>query len=208
MRKRMSWIFVALFALAGCRGGTSEDPPVIPIAKIVEHHVVPVTNMTYQPKAKAQAGSEFWPDGMAQRLPPEHTIARNGLKLDSAFFRGVDADGNPVTQYPVEVTTALVQRGQERYDIFCAVCHDRAGEGRGIVPTRGWIPPPTFHQERIRKMVPGELYQIVSNGVRTMPGYAKQIPESDRWAIVAYVQALQRAHFAKAEDVPAQQRKQ
>lgn len=205
--RRMSWSFVALLVLAGCRGGTSEDPPVIPLAKIVEHHVVPVTNMTYQPKSKPQAGSEFWPDGMAQRQPPEHTIARNGLKLDDAFFRGMDAEGKPVEQYPVEVTTALVERGQERFDIYCAVCHDKMGEGRGIVPTRGWVPPPTFHQERIRQMVPGELFQIVSNGVRTMPGYAKQIPESDRWAIVAYMQALQRSRFAQAAD-PMQQREQ
>jgi len=205
--RRMSSLLLAVLLLAGCRGGTSEDPPVIPISKIVEHHVVPVTNMTYQPKSKAQAGSTFWPDGMAQRLPPEGTVARNGLKLDSAFFRGVDAEGKPVTQYPVEVTTALVERGRERFDIFCAVCHDRMGEGRGIVPTRGWVPPPSFHQERIRQMVPGELFQIVSNGVRTMPGYAKQIPESDRWAIVAYVQALQRSRFAHAQDT-VQQREQ
>src|SRR5690554_3421756 len=105
---RISWIAIALIALSGCRGGTSENPPVIPIAKIVEHHVVPVTNMTYQPKAKAQAGSDFWPDGRSSRMPPEHTIARNSLKLDSAFFRGVDAEGKPVEQYPVEVTTGLV----------------------------------------------------------------------------------------------------
>ncbi len=205
MSMRISWIAIALFALAGCRGGTKEDPPVIPIAKIVEHHVVPVTNMTFQPKDKAQAGSDFWPDGSASRLPPEHTIARNSLKLDSAFFRGVDAQGRPVEQYPVEVTTALVERGKERYDIFCAVCHDKMGEGRGLVPTYGWIPPPTFHQERIRQMVPGELFEIVSNGVRTMPGYGKSLSESDRWAIVAYVQALQRSRFAQAEDA-AQQR--
>lgn len=198
----------AAAALTGCRGGTSSEPPVLAPPKAIETYVVPVTNMTFQPKHKSQSSSEFWPDGRSARTPPEHTVARDSLKLDPAFYRGVDVDGKPVDQYPVELTAALVDRGQERYDIYCAACHDKAGAGRGLVPTRGWVPPPTFHQERIRQMVPGELYQIVSNGVRTMPGYSKQIPESDRWAIVAYVQALQRSHFAKAEDVPASQRNQ
>lgn len=199
---------LAVFALAGCRGGTSDKPPVLAPSKIIETEVMPVTNMTYQPKHKSQSASNFWPDGRAARMPPEGTLARGSLKADPAFFRGLDEDGKPLQQYPVEVTTSLVQRGQQRYDVFCAVCHDQLGEGRGLVPTRGWVPPPTFHQERIRQMVPGELFHIVSNGVRTMPGYAKQIPESDRWAIVAYIQALQRSHYAKAEDIPADQRNQ
>lgn len=197
----------ALLALAGCRGGTSTEPPVLPPPKIVDHELVPVTNMNIQPKYKAQSASDFWPDGSASRLPPEGTVARGSLKADDAFYRGLDGEGKPLTTYPVEVNEALVMRGKERYDIYCALCHDQTGSGRGIAPSRGWMTPPTFHQERIREMVPGELFHIVSNGVRTMPGYASQVPEADRWAIVAYLQALQRSHFARLDEVPADQRK-
>lgn len=196
----------ALLALVGCRGGTSTEPPVLPPPKIVDHDVVPVTNMNIQPKYKAQSGSNFWPDGSGSRVPPAGTVARDALKADSAFYRGVDEAGQPVQQYPVELSAELLDRGQERYDIYCAPCHDQAGSGRGLVTTRGWMAPPTFHQERIREMVPGELFHIVSHGVRTMPAYAKQIAESDRWAIVAYLQALQRSHFARLDEVPADQR--
>lgn len=196
----------ALLALAGCRGGTSSEPPVLPPPKIIDHDVVPVTNMNIQPKYKAQSASDFWPDGSGSRLPPAGTVARDALKADSAFYRGVDEAGQPLEQYPVELTAELLDRGQERFDIYCTPCHDQAGSGRGLVTTRGWMTPPTFHQERIREMVPGELFHIVSNGARTMPGYAKQIAESDRWAIVAYLQALQRSHFARLDEVPADQR--
>lgn len=193
-------------ALAGCRGGTSEEAPILSPPKVVEYFLLPVTNMNDQPKGKSQSESSFWADGRTMRVPPANTIARDSLKADPARYRGLTADGKPVEQYPIELTAQLVQRGQERFDIFCAPCHDAAGTGKGLVPTRGWVPPPSIHEERIRQMVPGELFHIISDGVRTMPSYASQIAEDDRWAIVSYIQALQRAHHASLSDVPPESR--
>ena len=93
-------------------------------------------------------------------------------------------------------------RGQRRYDIYCTPCHDRTGTGNGIVVERGLVPPPSFHDARIRAMPPGEIYKVISKGVRNMPSYAAQIPVRDRWAITAYVRALQVARGARLSDVP------
>jgi len=204
--RRLMLLTIAVVALAGCRGGTSEEPPVLPPPKWLDHYILPVTNMSLQPKYKPQGQNDFWPNGADMRLPPEGTVARGSLKADPAFYRGVDADGRPVREYPVQLTAALLDRGQERFDIYCAACHDRTGRGQGLVPRRGWIPPPSFYDDRILAFTPGELFQVISRGVRTMPSYAKQIPEADRWAIVAYVQALQTAATASLRDVPPDQR--
>ncbi len=206
IRRLLLLSLLSALALSGCRGGTSEDPPILPPPKWVDFFLVPVTNMNNQPKDKSQSESAFWPDGRTMRTPPTHTVARDSLKADPAFYRGVDADGQPVTQYPVEVSEALVHRGKERYTIYCAPCHDAVGTGKGLVPTRGWIPPPSIHEPRIQEFVPGQFFQLISDGVRTMPSYAKQISEGDRWAIVSYIQALQRTHHAKLEDVPPESR--
>lgn len=203
--RRLPLILAAGLALAGCRGGTSEEPPVLPPPKVVDY-LLQVTNMNEQPKYLPGGKNEFFPDGMDNRPVPANTVARGALKADSAFYRGVDEAGKPVAQYPVELNEQLLARGQERWNIFCAPCHDRAGTGQGLVPRRGWIPPPSLHDDRIRAFVPGEFFQVITNGVRTMPSYAKQIPEADRWAIVAWMQALQRAGNASLEDVPADQR--
>ncbi|AKU92811.1 c-type cytochrome [Vulgatibacter incomptus] len=206
IRRMLLLSFFAALALAGCRGGTSTEPPLLVPSKWVDHFFLPVTNMNNQPKAKAQSQSHFWPDGRTARLPPEHTVARDALKADDAFYRGVDSAGKPVAQYPVELSEGLLARGQQRYNIYCAPCHDAVGTGKGIVPTKGWIPPPSFHDERILEFVPGQLFDVISHGVRTMPSYAKQISEGDRWAIVSYIQALQRSHHASLEDVPPELR--
>ncbi len=204
--RRLSMLILAAAALAGCRGGTSEDPPVLPPPKVVDHYIVPVTNMSNQPKYNAQRENDFWPNGANSRLPPEQTIARGALKADPAFYRGVTADGAPVAEYPVELTPALLARGEERYNIYCAPCHDRMGTGQGLVPKRGWVPPPSIHDPRLLEFKPGQFFQVISQGVRTMPAYAKQIPEADRWAIVAWIQALQTSATASLDDVPPEQR--
>ncbi len=204
--RRHSMLILAVLALAGCRGGTSEEPPVLPPPKALDHYILPVTNMNDQPKYTAQGKNDFWPDASDNRLPPENTVARGALKADPAFYRGIGADGQPVTEYPMELTPALLARGQERYDIYCSACHDRTGSGQGLVPKRGWIAPPSFYDQRLLGFGPGQFFQVISQGVRTMPAYAKQIPEADRWAIVAYIQALQTAATASLDDVPAEQR--
>ena len=203
--RRSLLALAAMLALAGCRGGTQDAPPIMVPSKVIDV-LMGVTNMDDQPKYKSQEDSSFFPDGRTSRMPPEHTVARGALRADPAFYRGVGADGAPLAGFPVEVNANLVERGRERYDIYCAPCHDQVGAGQGIVPKRGWIPPPSFHQDYLRAYTPGQFFQVITNGIRSMPSYAKQIPEQDRWAIVAYVQALQRSHYAKAAEVPAAQR--
>lgn len=202
----LSLLVLAMVALTGCRGGTSEEPPVLPPPKFMDHYLLPVTNMNLQPRYNPQGQNDFWPDEANGRQPPANTVARGALKADSAFYRGVGADGEPVAEYPLQLTEALLDRGQKRYDIYCSACHDRTGAGKGLVPTRGWIPPPSLYDPRILQFTPGQFFQVISQGVRTMPSYAKQIPEADRWAIVAYIQALQTAATASLDDVPAEQR--
>lgn len=204
--RRLILLTTAVVALAGCRGGTSEEPPVLPPPKVLDHYILPVTNVAFQPRYQAQGENDFFPDRMDMRLPPEGTVARGALKDDDAFYRGLGPDGKPVTDYPREVTAELLERGQVRYDIFCAPCHDRTGRGQGLAPRVGWIPPTSFYDDRVLGLAPGDLFQVITHGVRTMPGYGKQISEADRWAIVAWVQTLQTAGTASLADVPPAQR--
>ncbi|MFM7200399.1 MAG: c-type cytochrome [Myxococcota bacterium] len=187
---------MALLALSACRGQPSEQPPV---------HLNP--NMDTQEKYKAQSVSRFFEDRRTMRMPVEGTVARGNLKEDDAFFRGKEGD-TFIGYIPTDVTDQTMARGQERYNIYCAPCHDQTGAGKGIVATRGLVPPPSYHEDRIRNMPEGELFNVISNGVRTMPAYRNQIPESDRWAIVGYIRALQRAQLAKLEDVPAEKQQE
>lgn len=196
---------LALLAVAGCRDMTSQAPPLEYPSKLVDK-ALGVVRMDFQPKVQAQDASPIWPDGSGMRLPPEGTVARGGLKADAAFYRGVTEAGAPLASFPLPVDRELVLRGAQRFDIYCAPCHDRTGSGNGLTPTRGWVKPPSFHDPRILAFTPGEFYQVVSNGVRTMPGYAAQVPEHDRWAIVAYVQALQQSFHVRADELPAEER--
>jgi len=162
--------------------------------------------MDTQPKYRAQAESRFFADGAAMRMPVPGTVARGQAREDSARFYGLDADGKPVGSVPVPITRPLLERGRERFDIFCAPCHSRLGDGRGIMVTRGYIPPPTFHSERLRGIEDGHLFGVITNGVRNMPAYRYQVPVPDRWAIVAYLRALQRSQNATRDDVPPELR--
>lgn len=206
MRRLSMLTLAAGLLLVGCRGGTSTEPPVLPPPKQLDHYLLPTSNMNIQPKYVPQGQNDFWPNEQNARPVPENTVARGALKADSAFYRGVGADGQPVAEYPVELTPALLARGEERFNIYCAPCHDRAGTGQGLVPKRGWIAPPNFQDQRIREFVPGQFFEVITHGVRTMPSYAKQIPEADRWAITAWIQTLQRSNHATLEDVPPELR--
>ena len=142
------------------------------------------------------------------------TVARGELHEDAAFWAGRTAEGW-VMAFPVQVTDRLVRRGQERYDIYCSPCHGLAGYGDGPVAKRAdalqegtWTPPSSYHTDLIRSRPVGQLFNTITNGIRNMPGYAAQVPVADRWAIVAYVRALQRSQDAGIADVPAELQRQ
>lgn len=175
-----------------------------------------VLNMDNQQRYAAQQANPWFADGRAMRPPIEGTIARGRLELDDHYFRGT-IDGGYADTLPdeVELTMALVERGKERYGIFCAPCHGLSGYGDGVVARRAeqlqqatWIPPTSFHVEPALTRPVGHLFHTISHGIRTMPAYGSQIPVEDRWAIVAYLRALQRSQNASIDDVPADRRSQ
>lgn len=200
----------ALAATAtGCRGETSQDPPIVLLR-----------NMHQQQRYNSQSHSRFFSDQRTMRTPPQGTVARfpgganpvyrdfsvgrdEGFD-DDAVVRGLEPETDAyVATIPASVTgnadgaRELVRRGQQRYGIYCAPCHGDAGDGRGLVWLRGqggrytYPQPPTFHDDRIRHAPDGQIFNTITNGVRNMPSYAAQIPVRDRWAIVSYVRALQ-----------------
>lgn len=177
---------------AGCyRGSPSENPPIHPNP-----------NMFDQPKYKAQSESKFFDDGATMRQPVAGTVARDQLNLDDPYYRGIDSTGKQIENNPVPVTMTLLKRGQERFDIYCSPCHSRVGDGQGIMIQRKYVPPPSFHIDRLRQVPDGYIFDVITNGIRNMPAYKYQVPVADRWAIVAYVRALQRAHNATYSDIP------
>jgi mono/diheme cytochrome c family protein len=172
----------SVVALSGCvRGCTSSRPPI---------HIKP--SMDQQPKVLAQTASTFFSDGASMRQPVPGTVPIGGLKEDSAFFTGKGADAQFVTTNPVTVDEALVERGRQRYVIYCQPCHDARGDGKGILFQRGNVPTASLHQEKILKYADGQIFDVITNGTGLMAGYRWPIPPADRWAIVAYVRELER----------------
>lgn len=165
-------------------------------------------DMHDQPKYIPLRPSEFFADGRSERPLIAGTVARGHLNDDSAYFDGKGADGKPIEQFPFPVTKEVIERGQNRYNIYCTPCHDRLGEGNGMVVRRGYRHPPSYHIERLRNAPDGYIYDVITNGFGAMPDYAAQVPVRDRWAIVAYIRALQLSHNASINDVPADQRGQ
>ncbi len=188
-------VFMASLLMLSCmRGKPSEQPPI---------HLNP--NMDDQARYDAMEASPFFADGREMRMPPAGTVARDEFHENDAVYYGKNEKGQFVERIPVAVTEALMKRGQQRFNIYCAPCHSKAGDGNGIVPKRGFLKPPSFHQDNIRAYSDGKIFDIISNGIRNMPAYRKQIWDvKDRWAIVAYVRALQRTHNATAADVPTE----
>jgi mono/diheme cytochrome c family protein len=160
--------------------------------------------MDWQERFDPQAANSFFADGRAMRPPVPGTVARGFLRDDAPFFFGRSANGSFVENAPLPMTMDLLRRGQERYNIYCGPCHGPAGDGNGIIMTGGYgyVPAPTYHSEALRAQPDGYLYNVVVNGVRSMPGYGTQIPVADRWAIVVYIRALQRSQSAQRGDVP------
>jgi mono/diheme cytochrome c family protein len=161
-------------------------------------------NMDFQERMDPQEANTFFEDRRAMRTPPRGTVARGLLQADERFFAGRDQAGQFVPTMPIPITEALLRRGQERYNIYCSVCHGIAGDGLGIIMTGqyGYTPAPTYHDTRLRQAADGYLYEVIVNGVRSMPSYAQQIAVADRWAIVAYIRALQRSQGATRADIP------
>jgi mono/diheme cytochrome c family protein len=158
--------------------------------------------MDDQPKVRTQTASTFFFNGSSMREPVPGTIPIGGLKEDTAFFTGKGEDGQFVASIPQSVDDAVVGRGRERYGIYCQPCHDARGDGRGILFQRGNVPTATFHQEKILKYADGQIFDVITNGQGLMPSYRWPIPPADRWAIVAYVRALQRERQARAAAAP------
>lgn len=191
MRRTIPLILITILLLAGCARKTSRKPPI---------EVFP--DMDRQPRYSAQAASDLFSDGRTTRRPVPGTVARGQLHADEAFHTGA-ADGVYVARNPLEITEDLVARGQERYNVYCAPCHDRVGTGRGIVGQKSLWLANNLHDARIKTFPDGEIFQVISYGRRSMSGYRFQISTRDRWAIVAYVRALQRTTSGTIEDVPA-----
>jgi hypothetical protein len=184
----------SLIALSGCQGHPSEEPPIHPNL-----------NMDFQTKYRPQKENTFFADGRAMRQPVAGTVAQGGLKEDSKLHLGKEGE-TFVSSNPLPISLGFVERGQERYDIYCAVCHGKTGVGNGIVIKRnaGMLQPPSLHDERIVQMPEGQIYDAIINGVRgNMPSYAYAIPVEDRWAIVAYIRALQLSRSATLDQVPS-----
>jgi hypothetical protein len=158
------------------------------------------------PKLEPFEESRFFADGQASRLLPAGTVARGQLRADDLLYRGVGPDGGFATELPLPVTRALLERGRERFDIFCSPCHGRTGDGRGMIVQRGFKAPQSFHQERLRNMPIGYTFDVMTKGFGQMSSYAGQVPVEDRWAIAAWVQTLQLARHAPADRLSAAER--
>ena len=160
--------------------------------------------MSDQPRRGPLQASSLFADGRSTRLPVPGTVARGQLRLDEHLFRGVSRAEFAAT-FPFDITPKVLERGRERFDIFCAPCHDRAGTGRGMIVERGYRVPPSLHLDRLKRLPPGSFFDVITHGVGAMPDYADQIPARDRWAIAAYVRALQFSRDARKEDVPPEE---
>ena len=190
----MSILAIAVLVIAsGCyHGRPSEKTPI---------HINP--NMDNQEKYKALGANEFDPDGANMRQPVAGTIARGNLREDVQYYTGKDAAGKLIAKNPVPLTMDIMKRGQDRFNIYCSPCHSRVGDGKGIMVQYNMIPPPSFHDERLRTAEDGHFFDVMTNGIRNMQPYRSQVPVSDRWAIVHYIRALQRSQNAAKGDVPA-----
>jgi cytochrome c553 len=183
-----------LATLAACRGQESDSPPV---------HLNP--NMDSQPRYDPQSEAKFFEDRRTMRTPVDGTVAKGNENDNEPYVYGHEGD-RYVVKMPVPITAELLERGQERYNIYCTPCHAQSGNGAGIVVKRGYPAAANLLEKYSRTMTDGQLYSAIANGVRNMPSYAGQIPVADRWAIVAYVRALQFSQNATLDDVPTDKR--
>jgi mono/diheme cytochrome c family protein len=168
--------------LAGCRQDMHDQPKFIPLR-----------------------ASDFYTDQRSERPIVDGTVAR-GLLGDDELLETGKVNGQDATEFPFPVTQQVLARGRERYDIFCSPCHDRTGRGNGMVVRRGYRQPPSYHIDRLRQAPVGHFFDVITNGFGAMPDYREQVPVRDRWAIIAYIRALQLSEHATLNEVPPDQR--
>jgi mono/diheme cytochrome c family protein len=182
LEKLMMLTSVAIFAIAGCR-----------------------QQMADQPHQRPLEPSNFFDDGMASRPVEPGTVARAGKEQNGPRFHS-KVDGKLVDTFPFEVTMEVLARGQERYEIFCSPCHDRLGTGQGMIVRRGFTPARSFHDPRLREAPAGHFFEVMTQGFGQMPSYANQLSEQDRWAVIAYIRALQFSRNVRLDQLPPEDR--
>lgn len=162
-------------------------------------------DMHDQPRYDPLREAELYGDARSARPLVEGAVARGLLREDDLLETG-KVNGKEATEFPFPVTADVLERGRQRFDIFCAPCHDTTGRGNGMIVRRGYRPPPSLHLERLRQAPVGHFFDVMTNGFGAMPDYRSQVPVRDRWAITAYVRALQLSHNATLTEVPPAER--
>lgn len=160
-------------------------------------------DMHDNPRYEPLEHSQFFPDGRSARPKVVGTVARGAYHTNTAYWEGVNEDGTLVVSAPVAVDETLLARGRQRFEIFCSPCHGRLGDAEGMIVQRGLKPPPSYHIDRLRSAPDGRIFEVISNGFGRMESFRDRVPTEDRWAIVAYVRALQLSQFAPLGALPA-----
>lgn len=161
-------------------------------------------DMHDQPRYEALEESQFFRDGQSARQLVRGTVPRGYLKSDEQFFTGRNGD-QFVTEFPFSITRESLERGRERFNIYCSPCHGQTGLGNGMIVQRGFSPPPSYHQDRLREEPIGHFFDVVTNGYGAMASYAARVEPRDRWNIIAYIRALQLSQQATRADVPPEE---
>jgi mono/diheme cytochrome c family protein len=205
-----AFALVLTFSILGTKGKTFTHPPM----DVFPEWLFP--GMKYQPKLTQQVESRFFADGRSDRAAPPNTVpasfgpAGQPFRADSFLYLGKAADGSFARGFPPSITVdmKLLERGRDRFTIYCSPCHGAVGDGNGITKKYGMGATPTYHDDRLRKMAEGEIFNTITNGKGQMNPYADKLLPADRWAVIAYVRALQRAQTGTEADVPAGHREE
>lgn len=204
----LAFLVVLVLSLAGFRGRVFTDAPL----DVFPEFAFP--GMKYQPKYKAQSASKFFADGRTDRplpagvVPSAHGFAGQPLKADDHLYQGKTAAGAFAAGFPAALTidAAFMKKGRERYGIYCQPCHGALGDGQGVTKAYGMGATPSYHDDRLRKMAEGEIFNTISLGKGNMGAYADKLRAEERWAVIAYLRSLQRAQQGTLQDVPANRR--
>ena len=180
--RRALAMIIASVALTGCRQDMHDAPSYRPLQ-----------------------ASAFFANDASARMLVANTVARGQLREDELLYTG-KVNGELANEFPMPVTAEVMERGQQRFNVFCSPCHGRTGEGNGMIVQRGFRAPPSYNQERLRNVPVGYLFDVMTNGFGAMQDYSAQVPVADRWAIAAYIRALQLSRHATVADVPADRR--